>query len=492
MAPRSCWTAYAVAQASIALYDSIPRHGKPIVRDNGVPEWTILSVISLVTSLDGEKPKIIPLSLGTGVKVLPYAKLPPMGDAIHDCHGEILARRGFVRWLIHQACMLCQKDQGRKVERGAISEELYLERALNGEFRLKDGVEVWLYISALPCGDASTMYTAAHQPLNEASEWINIQTDPSTTTDQADVALLQPLRGRRTYTSVATLRTKPGRSDSIPTTSMSCSDKISLWVSLGLQGGLLANLFGKIRLKGLVIGGVESPPGWENEEEWKAKVVAEVERALVERLSDIAYDLPDEYAVLPPAIFTTSVMFPHSKPQIISLYPGSDPQPSPLSLSYLPWLSVPAKKGGLKTSEREIISGGTVLGFLWKPPGMTVIKPKGRSRICKLEILKAYQRLLEYLDRTAGSHTYFSLKHPPDSAYQLAKALLRGRPQKIRGVGLWETLGEIWSTAQADISNVHVPPFKGWLENEPGDTHVRRINDHETTKHHPAWLRCSI
>lgn len=141
-----------IAQSSISLYETLPKHGKPSVRDNGVPEWTILSVISLVvrqpSTFDSDHSDVvIPVSLGTGVKVLPHQRLPPLGDAVHDCHGEVVARRGFVRWLIFQAALLDQKENG---EIGQGPRALYVERGENGKLKLKDGVDVWLYVSALP------------------------------------------------------------------------------------------------------------------------------------------------------------------------------------------------------------------------------------------------------------------------------------------------------------------------------------------------------
>ncbi len=129
-----------VASATISLYSSLPRHGKPILRDNGIPEYTILSALFIST-----QDQIFPVSLGTGVKCLPANKLPPLGDIAHDCHAEILARRGMMRWLIAEA---------GQVVKGETNEGVLEEN--EGKFVLKKGVEVWLYVSALPVGMLST------------------------------------------------------------------------------------------------------------------------------------------------------------------------------------------------------------------------------------------------------------------------------------------------------------------------------------------------
>jgi tRNA-specific adenosine deaminase 1 len=137
-----------ITSTSHKLFDTLPRHGKPTIRANGRHEWTILATISLVTHtyvelVPGieivESTRVLPIALGTGVKVLPATKLPPAGDTLHDSHAEILARRGLVRWLIEEA--------GRVIK-GTESEDLL--EWVGGRFRLKEGVETWLYISALP------------------------------------------------------------------------------------------------------------------------------------------------------------------------------------------------------------------------------------------------------------------------------------------------------------------------------------------------------
>lgn len=88
-------------------------------------------------------------------------------------------------------------------------------------------------------------------------------------------------RGRDGYSRLGLVRTKPGRADSPPTTTLSCSDKLAAYALLGIQGALLSNVFEPIYIDELVVGDVLGfMEGGAIEEE---VVRREMERALRER-----------------------------------------------------------------------------------------------------------------------------------------------------------------------------------------------------------------
>lgn len=134
-------------------------------------------------------------------------------------------------------------------------------------------------LCASQCGDASTLHTAAHQPSDMAAL-------------KASTPLAAPgqvVRGRNGYENFGAIRTKPGRTDSIPSICMSCSDKIASWSVLGLQGALLSEVFEPIYLHHVVIGGIEELPAERTRLEegigWREMIRKEVERALWGRLT---------------------------------------------------------------------------------------------------------------------------------------------------------------------------------------------------------------
>ena len=118
------------------------------------------------------------------------------------------------------------------------------------------------------------MHTALHQDAEMAAIKA-LEEVPLTAPGSA-------VRGRNGYENYGAIRTKPGRADSPPTISFSCSDKIATWSVLGLQGALLEPLFEPVYLTGVVVGGVqETGP---KEEMLRKLIKPEIQRAIWGRI----------------------------------------------------------------------------------------------------------------------------------------------------------------------------------------------------------------
>lgn len=240
-----------IAACCLSVYDGLPKKGaKPGVRSDGRWEWTILAGAVLQ---NGQELHCI--SLATGVKVLPYQSLSKHGDLLHDSHAEVLARRGARTWLLKRLAL----EVGNDEEAFAHPTRLFTKNAFK-RWRLSAGVRLHLYCSTFPCewhasydimfelivckfagGDASNfLLPQAHQPLlvDGTIEEHNIKRGRSGTSQSSAICL----------------RTKPGKLQSLPSISMSCTDKISLWSVVGMQGSLLSEWIEPIYFDQVIIG----------------------------------------------------------------------------------------------------------------------------------------------------------------------------------------------------------------------------------------------
>ncbi|KAJ6516259.1 adenosine deaminase/editase [Mycena sanguinolenta] len=247
-------------------------------------QWTILASFLLTSQITGLKI----VSLATGTKCLPADRLPADGECLHDSHAEVLARRGAVRWFLEEI------GRCKEATDGTFQSE-WIYPCDDGRYALKADVRLFLYVSTVPCGDASMRFLSASQDEQMAAlkdSAIRPLTDPTLAA-----------RGRDNYGLFGVLRTKPGRADAPSTASMSCSDKIASWNFLGIQGALGSRFLQPLYLHGVIIGEV-SP-------ELHSVVKEDCERALWGRLETIL-DC-GEYSLHRPAIHFTTLPFVHSR-----------------------------------------------------------------------------------------------------------------------------------------------------------------------------------
>ena len=173
------------------------------------------------------------------MRCLPQSKISQIaGNALHDWHAEIVAIRAFNRWLLDSCRSLATAEaqqRGPNVEAG-LDASIWLRQRSPEEcidsspqpFAIRDDVEVFMYCSEAPCGDASMELVMAAQ--DDATPWaVPSQPKPSVESTASAETVAEPssLRGRGFFSELGIVRRKPSRSDAPPTLSKSCTDKIA-------------------------------------------------------------------------------------------------------------------------------------------------------------------------------------------------------------------------------------------------------------------------
>ena len=220
-----------------------------------------------------QQPSPVVVALGSGTQTFggPPEHLSG-GRVLTDCHAEVIARRGLQSYLYGQAELAALGGGGA---RGSIFELVELHDGWG--LRLRPGTQFHLYISAPPCGDATVM--------SPGDRYFGLSAQMENAVDlccrhwPTNAPLLRPGDARRRHgllryraPSVQGSLTeklfplgihKDGDGDlgrprgggpGIPKDDdadagtaaclrkMSCSDKLAMWNSVGLQGALLSRV----------------------------------------------------------------------------------------------------------------------------------------------------------------------------------------------------------------------------------------------------------
>lgn len=195
--------------------------------------------------------------LSTGTKCLSGNYLSLGGESLHDCHAEIVARRCLIKYFYKQ---LIEAVGGKP--------SIFIADEKKQKFRLSDDIAFHLYINTAPCGEARIFSFSDSENhtnrLNRGMLRSKIENGAGT--------VLVFGREQQTYDGVA-------QGERLVT--MSCSDKLTRWNVLGLQGNLLSNFIKPVYLDSISIGSVYN--------------LNHMKRTIYGRIEKVICNLPQNY-----------------------------------------------------------------------------------------------------------------------------------------------------------------------------------------------------
>lgn len=145
------WTADEIARLCYEHYEiSLPKQGKPEPNR----EWTLLAAVVKIQPISEQscdfpdKPMQVTkevVSMGTGTKCIGQSKMRKSGDILNDSHAEVIARRSFQRYLLHQLHLAAALKQ----------DSIFVPGTHKGLWKLRPDLSFVFFSSHTPCGDAS-------------------------------------------------------------------------------------------------------------------------------------------------------------------------------------------------------------------------------------------------------------------------------------------------------------------------------------------------
>ncbi|KAL8954326.1 MAG: hypothetical protein Q9183_007193, partial [Haloplaca sp. 2 TL-2023] len=139
----------------------------------------------------------------TGMKCLPIDQVAKAnGSVLHDWHAEVVAIRAFNHYLLQECLELALSPERQSpIIRRRDSHEISESDGLQ-PFSIREDLQLHMYSSEAPCGDASMELLMEAQV--DATPW------PVAKLHSATQKLPSLLRGRESFAELGIVRRKPG------------------------------------------------------------------------------------------------------------------------------------------------------------------------------------------------------------------------------------------------------------------------------------------
>lgn len=371
------------------------------------------------------------------MKCLPQSKVPlSKGNVLHDSHAEILAIRAFNRFLVDECAELAKQGFGSRsqwvrwreryhiTKENEAQEDSNTNAAAEGQqpFEFHDDVDIHMYCSECPCGDASMENVMAAQ--SDATPWSLSQ---SATPD---------LLGRGHFDQLGVVRRKPARADAPVTLSKSCSDKLALKQVTGLLSSVVSKLVwpDNVYLASIVLPEAQVVPS-AIERAWSStgrmKPLAGVDPEITQRW------LYAGYSFRPFSVRMTSEAFEYSRPEATLESDDDAAVPSNISTIYTPNTS-------------EVLINGVL-------QGRRQFDPKGASCISRRKI---WSSVLEAAQNARDATQQIGEDKAGAQAQHLVDELTTGSHADVKNTS---------RVRQEVKQHVQSAALKGWTKNDGDD-----------------------
>lgn len=283
----SCALADAVARCALARWEALRGLSAGERAEDVAPRGQTV-VAGFVLHADGV---LRAVAIGEGTKFLSDAAkraATAAGEAVRDCHAEVLARRALLRWLRAQLVLVRAGDTACALEQ-CVSDDGDASPPL---YQLRAGAHLHMYISAAPCGNACVRQWAkgAKETFREdlgAFGW-PVEAHPKlflSAAKDGQVAMLAKRDGTAAAALAATTAPNAGApadgnheacasaaavasqqdfGPAVPPgcaplgvglgSTLTCSDKLMIWCALGLQGAALSAELEPVRPASVTVG----------------------------------------------------------------------------------------------------------------------------------------------------------------------------------------------------------------------------------------------